>query len=154
MDPLIETEMLRFEVELRESWRGRVLAGAKGPTQDVVLSIMAHNFAGAILTLCQVAWPGFVGLEQGFVSAGKIDKSGRVVADYGNKNGSITKDMVVYRSDLHYRDDMRRLADRMKLDDQERLEFFTCVKRWLVADRRLDPTMDYADPDAKHLAVH
>jgi hypothetical protein len=152
VDPLIETEMRRFETGLRESWRGRVLDGAKGATQDVVLSIMAHNYAGAILTLCQVVWPGFIGLESGFVSAGKIDKSGRVVADYGNKNGTITKDMVVYRSDIAYRDAMRRLADRVKLDDQERLEFFTCVKRWLVADRRLDPSMDYADPDAKRLS--
>jgi hypothetical protein len=148
------TEIRRFEVELRESWRGRVLAGARsGRQQNVVLSIMAHNFAGAILTLCQVAWPGFVGLEAGFVSAGKIDKSGRIVADYGNKNGAITKDMEVYRNDIEYRDDMRRLADRLKFNDQERLEFFTCVKRWLVADRRLDPTMDCADPDAKRL-VH
>lgn len=147
------TEFQQLETELRESWRGRVLAAAKGPQQDVVLSIMAHNFAGAILTLCQCVWPGFVGLESGFVSAGKIDKSGRVVADYGNKNGTITRDMVVYRSDVHYRDDMRRLADRLKLTDQERLEFFTCVKRWLVADRRLDPTMDYKDPDARRL-VH
>jgi hypothetical protein len=49
---------------------------------------------------------------------------------------------------------MRRLADRLKLSDQERLEFFTCVKRWLVADLRLDPTMDPMDPDAKHLTVH
>lgn len=147
------TEFQQLETELRESWRGRVLAEAKGPQQDVVLSIMAHNFAGAILTLCQVVWPGFVGLECGFVSAGKIDKSGRVVADYGSKNGTVIKDMVVYRTDIEYRDAMRRLADRLKLDDQERLEFFTCVKRWLVADRRLDPTMDFADPDAKRL-VH
>lgn len=146
------TEMRRLEVELRESWRGRALAEAKGPTQDVVLSIMAHNFAGAILTLCQVVWPGFVGLEAGFVSAGKIDKSGRVVADYGHKNGTITRDMVVYRSDIEYRDAMRRLADRLKFSDQERLEFFTCVKRWLVADRRLDPNMDFADSDAKRLS--
>lgn len=153
MDPLIEVEVRRFETELRESWKGRVLAEAKGPTQDVVLSIMAHNFAGAILTLCRVVWPDFIGLESGFVSAGRIDKSGRVVADYGNKNGTITKDMVVYRNDIQYRDAMRHLADRLKLNDQERLEFFTCVKRWLVADRRLDPTMDYADPDAKRI-VH
>ena len=153
MDPLIETELRRFETGLRESWRGRVLAESKGPTQDVVLSIMAHNFAGAILTLCQVVWPGFVGLEAGFVSAGRIDKSGRVVADYGHRNGTITKDMVVYRSDVEYRDAMRRLADRLKLSDQDRLEFFTCVKRWLVADRRLDPTMDYRDPDARRI-VH
>ena len=136
---------------LFRSWRGRVLAESKPPLQDVILSVMAHNYAGAILTLCQVVWPGFVGLESGFVSAGKIDKSGRVVADYGSKNGTIIKDMVVYRSDVEYRDAMRRLADRLKLSDQERLEFFTCVKRWLVADRRLDPTMDFADPDAKRL---
>jgi hypothetical protein len=60
----------------------------------------------------------------------------------------------MYLTDIAYRDDMRRLADRLKLTDQERLEFFTCVKRWLVADHRLDPTMDPADPDAKRLTIH
>jgi hypothetical protein len=145
----VPTEFQQLETELRESWRGRVLAECK-----TSLSIMAHNYAGAILTLCQCVWPGFVGLESGFVSAGKIDKSGRVVADYGNKKGTITKDRVVYRSDVHYRDDMRRLADRLKLNDQDRLEFFTCVKRWLVADRRLDPSMDYKDPDARRLTIN
>jgi hypothetical protein len=30
---------------------------------------------------------------------------------------------------------------------------FAAVKRWVVADRRLDPNMDPQDPDAKRL-VH
>jgi hypothetical protein len=49
------------------------------------------------------------------------------------------------------RDAFRRLADRLKLNDADRIELFKCVQRWVVADRRLDPTFDPKDPDAKRL---
>jgi hypothetical protein len=47
--------------------------------------------------------------------------------------------------------DFRRLADRLKLSDADRIEMFKCVQRWVVADRRLDPSFDPRDPDAKRL---
>lgn len=154
MEAPLDIDLHIAAVQLRESWQGRVLAAAKGQTGAVVLSIMAHNFDGAILTLCQVVWPGFTSIEAPFLcSAGSIDKAGRVVADVTTKDGRVVKDVKVFDNDVRYRDEMRKLADRLKLTDQERLEFFTCVKRWLVADRRLDPTMDPMDPDAKRL-VH
>lgn len=154
MEALSDLNVDRHARQLREAWQGRVLAAAKGHTGAVVLSILAHNFDGAILTLCQVVFPGFESIRAPFLcSAGRIDKAGRVIADVAEKDGRISKGQVMYLTDIAYRDAMRRLADRLKLSDRERLEFFTCVKRWLVADLRLDPTMDPADPDAKRL-VH
>lgn len=138
--------------ELRESWQGRVLAAAKGQTGAVVMSVLAHNFEGAILTLCQVVFPGFTSIEAPFLcSAGKINKAGFVVADVVTRDGRVAKDAKIFGNDIVLRDEMRRLADRLKLSDQDRSEFFTCVKRWVVADQRLDPTMDPMDPDAKRL---
>ena len=52
------------------------------------------------------------------------------------------------------RDAFRRLADRLKLSDSDRIEMFKYVQRWVVADRRLDPTFDPQDPDAKRLTTH
>jgi hypothetical protein len=154
VEALLDLDWHREAKQLRESWQGRVLAAACGHTQVVVLSVLAHNFDGAVLTLCEVVFPGFEGLRSGLVSAGRVDKAGRVIADVAEKDGRISRGQVIYLTDIAYRDDMRRLADRLKLTDQERLEFFTCVKRWLVADLRLDPTMDPADPDAKRLVYH
>lgn len=152
LDLVEARELERQAKALRDSWQGRVLAGARGHTGAVVLSVMAHNFEGAILTLCQVVWPGFKSIKPPFLcTAGRIHKTGAVIADVVETDGRISKDQFIYRNDIAYRDDMRRLADRLKLDDRERLEFFTCVKRWLVADQRLDPTMNPADPDAKRL---
>lgn len=153
MEAPLDLELFRRARQFREGWQCRVLKKSRD-SRAVVLSILAHNFEDAILTICQAIWPDFAGLDRGLISAGKIDKAGRVVADYAEKDGSITANKVIYNNDIEYRDDMRRIADRLKLSDQDRLEFFTCVKRWLVADLRLDPTMDPMDPDAKHLTRH
>lgn len=154
MEALLDLDWHREAKQLRESWQGRVLAGARGHTQAVVLSVLAHTFEGAVLTLCEVVFPGFEGLRSGLVTAGRIDKAGRIVADVAERDGTISKNQVIYQTDIAYRDEMRHLSDRLKLSDQDRAEFFTCVKRWLVADLRLDPAMDPMDPDAKHLTVH
>lgn len=155
MEALSDINVEHEARQLRDAWQVRVLAGASGHTQAIVLSILAHNFDGAILTLCQVVFPGFTSIKPPFLnSAGRVDKAGRIVADVLEKDGSISKNQVMYPSSIRYRDAMRRLADGLNLSDTERLEFFTCVKRWLVADLRLDPTMDPMDPDAKHLTRH
>jgi hypothetical protein len=151
----LDLDFHRLHRELREGWQCRVLAKARGHTRAIVASIMGHAFEGAILTIMQAAFPGFERLEPPFIcSAGRIDKAGRVIADVWEKSKTISKDQVMYANSIIYRDEMRRLADKLKLTDQDRLEFFTCVKRWLVADLRLDPTMDPTDPDAKHLTRH
>lgn len=155
MEALLEpSEFERHAKELRESWQGRVLAAAKGQTGAVVLSVLAHNFDGAILTLCQVVFPGFSGIEAPFMcSAAKVNKAGWVVADVAMRDGRIAKDAKIFASEIELRDEMRRLADRIKLSDADRVQFFAAVQKWVVADQRLDPTMNPMDPDAKRL-VH
>ena len=144
----------KHATELRDTWQGRCLATARGKTGAVMLSVLAHNYDGAMLALLKVVFPGFKSITAPFLcTAGKVAKSGAVVADMVGKYGGITKDAVLYRSEVELRDDFRKLADGLKLSDAERVEMFAAVKRWVVADRRLDPTMDPKDPDAKRL-VH
>jgi hypothetical protein len=88
-----------------------------------------------------------------FCSAARIDKAGRVVADQVSRYGTKTKDSVVFDSEIQMQGAFRKLADMMKLSDRDRIDMFHAVQRWVVADRRLDPTMDPQDPDAKRL-VH
>jgi hypothetical protein len=82
---------------------------------------------------------------------GKVAKSGAVVADVILRDHRVVKDKPIYRDEIALQNDFRRLADRLKLNDADRIEMFKCVQRWVVADRRLDPTFDPKDPDAKRL---
>ncbi len=156
MDTAAETALARKHFsELRDTWQVRALVQSKSQHVGVVLlSVLAHNFDEAMPVMLRVAFPGFTSISPPFLSTcGKVGKSGHVVADIVHRDGKIQKDAAIYMSETHLRDDFRRLADTLKLTDYDRSEMFKCVQRWVVADRRLDPTMDPQDPDAKRL-VH
>jgi hypothetical protein len=138
--------------DLRASWQARVLLAAKGQLAAATLSVLAHNFDEAMPVLLRVVFPGFTSIGTPFYcTAAKVDKTGAVVADCVTRDGQIVKDAVVFRNELEMQSQFRGLADRLKLDDSDRIELFKCVQRWVVADRRLDPTFDPKDPDAKRL---
>lgn len=144
-----------IEFDLRGSWQARALVETKGPARMVMLSVLAHTLEEAVITLCFAAFHDFDGRLPipALVSAARIAKTGAVVADMVDRFGTIKKDTVLFKTELEMRDAFRRLADRMKLSDSDRIEMFKYVQRWVVADRRLDPTFDPQDPDAKRL-VH
>jgi hypothetical protein len=138
--------------DLRGSWQVRALAEARGHTGMVLMSVLAHTYDEAMAVILPLAVPGFTEPSLPcLVSAAKVAKSGAVIADVIDRMGRRVKDAVVYRTETALRDDFRRLADRLKLNDPDRVELFKCVQRWVVADRRLDPTFDPQDPDAKRL---
>jgi hypothetical protein len=148
----------RLAFDLRATWQARMLLAAQAKSGGVIgavtLSVLAHNYDDAMLALLKVLFPGFESIQAPFLcSCGKVDKSGAVVADLVEKTGHITRNYRLYRNEIALRDDFRRLADELKLPDADRVEMFAAVKRWVVADRRLDPDMDPMDPDAKRL-VH
>jgi hypothetical protein len=147
------TNSLAFD--LRASWQARALAEAKGQTGMVLLSVLSHSYDDALVVLLPIVFPGFVEPSLPVLaSCGKIDRTGAVVADVIRRDHTVARDTVVYRSDTDLQNDFRRLADRLKLSDDDRTELFKCVQRWLVADRRLDPTFDPKDPDAKRLVLN
>jgi len=149
----VETTRLAFD--LRASWQCRALLEARHHTWCVLLSVLSHTYDEAMLPLLQVAFPNFASIAAPFIcSAGKIDRTGAIVVDIVERSGTISRDVAIYESEIHLRDDFRRLADRMKLDDEDRIELFKCVQRWVVADRRLDPTFDRKDPDAKRFVLN
>lgn len=151
---MLETKFERsLAFDLRKTWQARALAEAKGQTGMVLLSMLDHTYGTDTLrVLLPLMFPGYIEPSLPcLASCGKVDKSGAVVADVIMKDHQLVKDQVVYPSDIALRDDFRRLADHMKLDDADRTELFKCVQRWVVADRRLDPSFDPQDPDAKRL---
>lgn len=138
--------------DLRASWQARALAEAKGMTGMVLLSILSHTYDEALVVLLPIVFPGYVEPNLPVLaSCGKIDKSGAIVADVIRKDHRVVKDALIYKSEADLRDDFRRFADRLELNDTDRTEFFKCLQRWLVADRRIDPNFDPKDPDAIRL---
>jgi hypothetical protein len=144
------TNVIAFD--LKDTWQAKVLTGAGGHLGAVIMSVLAHNFDEAMPILLEVVFPGFRSITAPFYcSAAKIDKAGRVVADVIGLKGDLFRDSKIFDSEIQMRDTFRGLADRLKLSDTDRTELFKCVQKWVVADRRLDPTFDPKDPDAKRL---
>lgn len=144
---ILETRHAR---DLRDTWQGKVLGHAGGQLGAAVLSILAHNYERAIPVLLAVVFPGYSGVRAPFYcSAARVLESGQVAADLVTKHGQLVKRAEVFKSEGAMQGALRRLADAVKLDDAERVEFFEAARRWVVADHRLDPTMDRKDPDAK-----
>lgn len=138
--------------DLRGLWPCRAMVEAKGKLGMVLLSVLAHTFDEAMPVLLRVAFPGFI--EPALpclISAGRVAKSGAIVADMIDREGGKHTRCPIYPSETVLRDEFRRLADKLKLDDADRTELFKCVQRWVVADMRLDPNFDPKDPDAKRL---
>lgn len=134
-----ELDRRQHAMALRELWQARVLAGSRGKLAAVVLSMLAHSWPDQIETLCRVVFPGFRGIRQPFfASCGKILKSGEVVADLAI-NDDITRHALVFSSKRDMEADLRALADRLKLTDKDRTQFFDCARRWIVCDFGRDP---------------
>jgi hypothetical protein len=131
-------------------------ATEKQPIGPVIISVLAHVYdADILLVMLHIVFPGFEGLNPpALITAAKISKTGAVVADVALRDGTIVRDAVIFRDEMEMQSEFRRLADSMKLDDADRKELFACALKWVVADRRLDPTFDPKDPDAKRLTVH
>lgn len=159
IDPVAKSIEMSAAFDLHACWQVRALKEAKGQTAMVLWSVLAHTYdPEAMDAAFRLVFPWYHGPGTPMplpclLSAAKIDKTGAVVGDVQGQFGKKT-DAVLYETEAHLRDDFRRLADRLKLNDQDRIELFKCVQRWVVADRRLDPTFDPKDPDAKRLTTH
>ena len=150
---IIQLDARRHADDLARTWQCRALIASQHQHVGVILlSVLAHTYDDAMPVLLRIAFPGFTSIQPPFLcTCGKIAKTGAIVADVVQRDGTIEKDVAIYKNEIELRDDFRRLADELKLDDGDRVEMFKCVQRWVVADRRLDPTFDPRDPDAKRL---
>jgi hypothetical protein len=150
-----EFEDAEVAFDLSGSWQVRALREAKGQTITALESVLERTYEHILLIMIEAAFPFRARpIEPSLpcvASAVKVDKTGAVVGDIIDRDHRVTKDVVIYRSEVEMQNDFRRLADRLKLSDADRIEMFKCVQRWVVADRRLDPSFDPRDPDAKRL---
>lgn len=146
--------------ELRATWQARTLGAAQGRMLVALTSMLAHVYDEAMPVLLRLVQPmcwdaGRQSLKTPFlVSIAKINHSGRIVADAIMRDYDIPqRDVVMFADERDLEYECRKLADRTKLSDRDRIEFFKVARRWVASDRRLDPAMDPRDPEAKRL-VH
>jgi hypothetical protein len=157
---VLATELQKmFNFDLRESWQVKMLLATENLERAVVLSILAHNYDEQMPYVLTVAFNWYMGPSTEMplpclTSAARIAKTGAVVADVMGRDGVKHREKPLFKSEIHLRDAFRKIADQLKLPDDDRVEMFRCVQRWVVADRRLDPNFDPRDPDAKRLTIN
>ena len=138
-----------------DSWQAKILLHSDGKLWKICLSVIAHSHDRSMLRLLEALFPGFVSIDAPFLcSAAKIAKTGHVCADVCTRDGKIIRMFVIFRTTKNMEAAFRRLADKAKLNDADRIDMFEAAKRWVVSDFRLDPNMDARDPDAKRLVVN
>lgn len=161
---IIDLDLQRHAQDLRHTWQARVLAAALRPGEYVaprdklgmcLLSVLAHNYDDAMPIVLRVVFPDFQSIAPPYLcSAARIAKTGHVVADVIASAGRRFKHQRLFRDTKELERETRVFADRLQLDDDERVEFFAAVRRWVVADYRIDPAMDPSDPDARRLRAN
>ena len=168
MQAVIDLNLRRHAQDLRLTWQARALAaalvdGEYVPPRDKIgmclLSVLSHNYGDprndALPVLLRVVFPQYQSIGAPFLcSAAKIAKTGHVMADVITKDGRRIKNQALFRSTRAMEREFRLFADKLGMEDGERVELFAAVARWVVCDYRLDPNMDPADPDARRLVVH
>jgi len=142
--------------ELRQSWQGRALRFAVDNPQlrTALTSLFADNYDDTLPFLLHAVNGAPYIRAPFYCSNPKIDKRGAVIADMIHPDGNKYRGVIVFASENQMQGIFRKLADRLKLDDAERIDLFIAIRHWVKADQRLDPTMDRSDPDAKRMVLH
>ncbi len=132
-------QKLKITKELRDSWQCRCLAESQNKLWRVVLAVLAHNFADALLVLFKVTYPHFAGLKRPLLLGGAtIERNGKITCDVMKDGASEVERDVIYDSQDELVAEFRRLADKLELSDIDRLAMITAVQKWVVADLRID----------------
>lgn len=122
--------------EIREMWQSKVLRASKGKLRKIFISAYAKAYKDALKTLLTVTFPGFVDIDRPIISGyGHIQVDASVVADVIDRNGVMRK-MVLYYSEGKLLYDARKVADEVKLDDEDREQMFKVLQKWIVSDAR------------------
>ena len=123
---------------LRDTWQGRALAEARGRTAAVLLAVIAAEWPTVLPTLLRVVFPGFIDIDRPFLRGyAQIAPSGAVICEMVDRDANVAV-VPIYESKDRLLGDFRRLADRLKLKDEDRVTLFAVLGKWIVKDARVD----------------
>lgn len=120
-------------------WQAAALRRSTGKMQHVLFTAMQNEYTAITpntwLVLLNIIIPHF-NADQPFLNGyAKIMPSGRVVSEVFYRGERQLQ--VVYHSKDEFISEMRRLADRLKLNDLDRVAMFALLGKWIVADYRV-----------------
>lgn len=125
--------------QIADTWQARCLRESRGKTAAVIMAVMFQNYRDDMPYLLRQVWPGFRDIRRPFISGGAvIAPNGKVLCGVVHEGCDNPIAQVIYYSEGDLVKDMRDLADRLKLNDRDRVEMTEAFKKWVVADRRVD----------------
>lgn len=131
---------MRLSPEQAESWQAKVLEETGGRSRPLGLAVIAalgYNRKGKYPIVSEKAY---------------IDLSGKLIALY-KANRFANAQAFVFGSVSGFNDDLRRVADKCKLTDPDRIAFFEKMRSWIVKDERTTQvTGKLMGPDGKPLS--
>ena len=127
--------------QVRDSWQGRCISAATGALYQVLLVSLFMEYGPAVPIWLRAIDPTFTDIREPFLcSYALIDSAGAVHANQvRTQNGLtiITKEKI-YESEADLVKDFRDLADKLKLSDKDRRELTVVLRKWIVADHRIN----------------
>lgn len=143
---LPDLNVQRHAQDLRNTWQARCLAEATGKQAAVVMAVLFHNYLPAMQIMLRVVFPkaplarnGWVEISRPFLyGSATIVNTGKVVCGMVDKMGRKIPNALIFDREAQLISMFRKLADHLKLNDAERVEMTEAVKRWVVADRRVN----------------
>lgn len=146
MTNLPDLDIHRHAQDLRNTWQARALAESSGKEAAVVMAVLFHNYLPAMQILLRVVFPnaplahnGWTEISRPFLYGGaRIDASGKVTCGMVTKDGHRVPWALILDREAQLTSMFRKLADRLKLSDADRVEMTEAVKHWVVADRRVN----------------
>ena len=127
--------------QISATWQIRALREARGKLQYVLWRAMANEYTGITAntweTLLRLINKNFKEMPlPGLLGYAMIVPSGRVVSQVVDKDYGLRL-QVIYRHKPEFLSELRRLADRLKLDDLDRADMFAVMGKWITVDYRI-----------------
>lgn len=124
---------------LRETWEARALRHARGKFGAALVGVLFNEYAEKMPVLLRAAFPGFRDVAlPAFTGYATVLATGVVVCDMFDRERVLHHNVPVFDTEQDMIKQFRDLADNLKLDDAERIALTEMVKRWVVADLRVN----------------
>lgn len=129
--------------QLAETWQVRCLKAAKGKFASVLLTIFYFNYYEQAQYLMWQAYGRNKDIAFPFHSGGAtIVNSGQVVCDLAvgrlGERLKMRRNVKIFDTEGELVRELRKLADKLKLDDAARIEMTEAARKWVVCDMRIN----------------
>ena len=129
--------------QIRQMWQIRALAYAKD--HGKIFRVLMRCFINEYIAVTQSTWqsllriaiPGYDDLQRPLLLGNaRVEMSGRVTSEVINEGGVVVR-MALYESKDKFLWEFRKMADKLKLNDVDRVAMFAVLGKWISEDLRV-----------------